>query len=621
MWNKPYFTDDMATRVKDRLRSATVLSKRRYIALGLFFIAFIIYNLNFRPIASGDTLPAALLPFTLLEYHSLYFDSFSSFINSMDTPYMFSTERGHYFSNYPIITPILITPLYIIPYVILKIIGCPIDPSNPLFWVSAQIMEGIAASIIASLSVVLIYLILVRITDTKTALITSFIFAFATNTWTIGSQALWQHGMVELLLCSMIFIVILNEEQRSDIHFAILGLLTALFVFNRPSDSLLLLPVIAYTITASNRRERLGYLSSAVICSIPVAWYNIYHFGNFLGGYGNILSWFGFDSSLIISLLGLLISPSRGLLMYTPIILLSLFGYYELRKLSDTRIRQFLYLAGISVLLEILVYSSFDVWWAGWSYGPRFLTGSLPVLAILMGIYLHYYLNREADQKKILQAGVILVLVAFSVFVQITGAFYYPNGNWDGIPVSVDEDPQRLWDLNDTQIMRSYSAGVYWINPIARIQDAITSLRDGGTSGNDIITSPDTPDPPIRVTLNSGFHNLEDWSGIPTRWTDGNATMVAYSSTDTVATVNVTFISFHRPRTLAIYANNQLVQQTTVPAGPVSASIPVQFHKGENAIRLHVPEGAERPCDIPELNNKDTRWLSVAVQNVTVQET
>ena len=41
---------------------------------------------------------------------------------------------------------------------------------------------------------------------------------------------------------------------------------------------------------------------------------------------------------------------------------------------------------------------------------------------------------------------------------------------------------------------------------------------------------------------------------------------------------------------------------------------------GENIIKLHVPGGAERPCDIPELDNRDTRELSMAVQNVTFVE-
>lgn len=79
--------------------------------------------------------------------------------------------------------------------------------------------------------------------------------------------------------------------------------------------------------------------------------------------------------------------------------------------------------------------------------------------------------------------------------------------------------------------------------------------------------------------------------------------------------------SFHQPRTLEIYANDHSVQQTTVPTSFVSVSTPIQLHKGENIIKLHVPEGAERPCDIPGSNSKDTRWLSVAVQNITVTET
>jgi len=123
----------------------------------------------------------------------------------------------------------------------------------------------------------------------------------------------------------------------------------------------------------------------------------------------------------------------------------------------------------------------------------------------------------------------------------------------------------------------------------------------------------------IHLAMN-GWHGLENWAEIPTQWMTDKATLLIYSSTDHNATINFQVVSFHRPRTLDIYANDQFVQQTTVPTSFVSVSIPIQLYKGENIIRLHVPEGAERPCDIPELNNRDTRWLSVAVQNVTITE-
>jgi len=44
----------------------------------LFLAAFFIYNLNLRPIPSGDTSPAALLPFAIWSEHTITFDRFAS---------------------------------------------------------------------------------------------------------------------------------------------------------------------------------------------------------------------------------------------------------------------------------------------------------------------------------------------------------------------------------------------------------------------------------------------------------------------------------------------------------------------------------------------------------------
>lgn len=118
--------------------------------------------------------------------------------------------------------------------------------------------------------------------------------------------------------------------------------------------------------------------------------------------------------------------------------------------------------------------------------------------------------------------------------------------------------------------------------------------------------------------ITEGLHGLEYWKGIPTQWASNNAKIILYSNDDCVADLNFTTHSFHRPRILEIYANGHLVQRTTVPTSFVSVSIPIQLHKGENIIILHAPEGAERPCDIPGSSSRDTRWLSVAVQNVTI---
>jgi len=159
-------------------------------------------------------------------------------------------------------------------------------------------------------------------------------------------------------------------------------------------------------------------------------------------------------------LVGLLFSPSRGLFIYTPVFLFSVFGYLTIKDLPNEKLRFLLYALGLACILEIMVYSIFFWWWGGHCYGPRYLTGILPVLALYLGLYMNKVANEKNKYSKFLIFGLIGIFIIWSLFVQFVGAFYYPMGNWDSKP-NVDENPQRLWDWNDTQIMRSFHAGPY----------------------------------------------------------------------------------------------------------------------------------------------------------------
>lgn len=118
--------------------------------------------------------------------------------------------------------------------------------------------------------------------------------------------------------------------------------------------------------------------------------------------------------------------------------------------------------------------------------------------------------------------------------------------------------------------------------------------------------------------LETGWHDLENWTGTPTRWTDGNATMILYSEENTTATMTLTVRSFHLPRSLEILVNDHLLAETEVTTDFRSIGVPVTLVRGENVVRLHVPEGGERPCDLSE-KSKDTRILSIAVQNISIR--
>src|SRR6266566_649798 len=137
------------------------------VALLLFLAASIVYQSNLRPVAAADSLPTALLPFSILLDGALHLDRFTPALRTGPSiPYIFHEKDGHVYSTYPLSQPILLTPLYI----------------------------PIVAAILPAASVAFFFLLLDRLTTRRNAVLLTIVYAFATSTWTIASQALWQHS-------------------------------------------------------------------------------------------------------------------------------------------------------------------------------------------------------------------------------------------------------------------------------------------------------------------------------------------------------------------------------------------------------------------------------------------
>src|SRR5271154_887837 len=124
----------------------------------LFTALWVLYNSNLRPIAAGDSLPAALIPISVLFDHTVNLDRFGPWLhdNVPYSPRVVKVSRGHYYSGYPIAGPLLATPLY------LPLLLAPgLKHWDPGSLVSlARILEKLSASAIAALSAVLFLVLL-----------------------------------------------------------------------------------------------------------------------------------------------------------------------------------------------------------------------------------------------------------------------------------------------------------------------------------------------------------------------------------------------------------------------------------------------------------------------------
>jgi hypothetical protein len=438
----------------------------------LFVFSLLVYLANGATISSGDTAPNTLLAFNLLENHTLHLDAFrESYLSTVSygKGYFFAeANNGHLTSAYPIGTAIVTFPLYVIFYVYLKLteyLSLPIDLTSVSFEVHRLFFEKLAGSITTAFTVSIFYLSLRLKFKRGLSLVTTFIFAFATNTWMTSSQGLWQHGISNLALVSTIF-CLLRANRATKHHrnkwLILAGIACGLLPGIRPTSAVYTIAAIIYSVFTYGWQAI--FLLWGLITAVPSIVWNLYYFNNLVGGYSS--SHFFSESpysfnNFIESSLGTLISPGRGLLIFSPIVVYSVLGAYQLcqRKYNqDDKLIACMSVAGFILLFSYFFY---HFWWAGHSYGPRFMTDILPIFCYLISYYLENVFPRLLPNYKIISFHlfVFITLGLFSTLVQLSGAFGYNVGAfWNAIPLNVDLYHHRLWDIKDSQIERNMRA-------------------------------------------------------------------------------------------------------------------------------------------------------------------
>jgi len=387
-------------RRRDRLTAAAIL-----------LFSFIVYNANFRIVGAGDTYPARTLPFAIWKAGSLEFSPvLGTTVQGHPNPYwLYPTVDGRPASLYPIVTPILITPLYAPAVGYLALEGWPEGDLDRLSW----LMEKISASFVTSLAVALFFLVLRRRLGWRDALLLTCVLAFGTNTWSTSSQALWLHGVSEL--CSIVALWALTGEVSPG-KAALAGAAIALIACNRPQELFLAIGLAAYGFYWA-RRRLLPFILGGLIPGLLVLGYNLKFFAHPLGAYGAALLGGRFFSWKILpGIAGLLVSPGRGLFVYSPVLLF--LPVFFMRVFRDRSMRLFALCLTAGLVLQVIFYGRTD-WRAGRIYGPRFLLDSLPVMVWLMAPIV-------ASLKRTGRI-VLAALLVVSIAIQYIGAFRY-NG-------------------------------------------------------------------------------------------------------------------------------------------------------------------------------------------------
>jgi hypothetical protein len=459
------------------------INRRQIITPLLVISALTIYLLNGPTLLSGDAISNSLLVFTWLETGEPYFDRLQQATQGTVLAGWFGeftgfrmALNGHWTSAFPIGPAIVTAPLYGLFYLYWKLThwGQVFGVTTGLpFELTRMFYQKLASAIVAALSVGLFFQIAQLRFPQRIALISTIIFGFASSTWTISAQGLWQHGPLNLMVLVMVWSLLQAENGSTKNAWALLaGIACGLIPGIRQTG--LLFSAVGVIYGFWRLRSRFGWLLLGLFSALPWLWWNHYHFGNAIsGGYSvfvkTLYAWSNFPTAAP----GMFFSPSRGFLVYMPIAIFAVPGAWHwgtqlwrnwrMCKLQYHAIDCLfggLFMASLGILLN---YCFFSVWFAGECYGARFSTDVLPAVCGMIGYYLMDFQSQLRRTKRWLLRHQIALLGfglagLFSLLTQVAGVASHPLSDWNRTPWVANPwmaESNRYWDWGDSQWLRN----------------------------------------------------------------------------------------------------------------------------------------------------------------------
>jgi len=422
-------------------------------ALLLFLIIFITYNITLKINFSNDCTPNIYLPISIIKHGSITADFFPKIFTDSVQYFVYPYNGSHY-SAYGIGTPVFAVPFYL-PFTIFQEV-----PSRLTI---LYLSKGVA-SFYAALSAVLLFVSIRRITREKWAYIVALIYAFLTPVFCTASQMLWQHSPSLFLSSLAIYFLVRGENEKR--FSALAGLPLGLAVLVRTNNIVAILPVFVY-IAWRKRSELVAFVLFLVPGLALTGLYNYASSGSpftfpimartkyFPQEYGYMLhetegSW---NTPVFTGFFGNLVSPSRGILTTSPVLLGAVSGFFCMftKAGRDKRRYHGLYYCFAAIfLLNLLMVSKWTAWTGGESFGNRLMIDALPFLVILfIPAFEQFDIIRARGAGKTLRV-LFIALIVISLLIQAEGIISYDGGSW---AVVTGGKQDAAWDVSDSQFV------------------------------------------------------------------------------------------------------------------------------------------------------------------------
>lgn len=420
-------------------------------AFGIFLISFLLYvpiNIPSKYYSGGDnlwTVPTAIM---IVKNRTIDLSGLNEAMRMMPTSAVWINDMAKdprlkrigqcYYNFFPIGSALVSIPFVLADYRTLRKAANPIAESLRISRWSARVL--------AALSVSLLFVLLRQLQQSiPVSIFISGVFALATPHLSTHADTLWSHNVVLPFLIGSLCLLLADSERYCWLSALPLG-----FSYLIRPDSVLAIAVFSLYMLLYRRRYFMLFASLGVIIATVFLLWSHATYGGYLPPYysGTRLSL----SKFPIAAIGHLVSPNRGLLVFSPILFMSLLGV-GVSFVRWTKVKPIFRFLSVLLVMHWLMISMFPSWWAGFSYGPRLFCSILPVWMVLF-IPAIEMLRNVSRWKTFVFSSILAMVLLWSLFVQFRGVSDMRVHEWNAWPTNIDLDQAKIWNWHDMQILR-----------------------------------------------------------------------------------------------------------------------------------------------------------------------
>lgn len=330
---------------------------------------------------------------------------------------------GNYYSQYGIGYALLFIPAALIANVLSPVIShqyvlCALVSCTNTF--------------LASLIIMLMFRLFFKMGYNKKTALTS-VLSIATASILLPYSKI-NHAEIPTIVVLMFFLLTFQSTERLSTKKGFtFSILAAALLFLKIGNVIYCVCIIGTGFFYLSKRlftkgGLVALISMPVLAIIFLLIFNKYRFFNcFDFGYGSEQAMF--TMPLLEGLELLFFSPSKSMILFSPLILLSFAGMYMYFKYSP---RLVITVAAMAAG-NIIFYSLWHDWHGGWSWGPRLIVPSI----VLLHVFLPEFI--KSMKTKILRFSLFITLLLFGISINVLGSciwyqqIYYFHKDYNSI--------------------------------------------------------------------------------------------------------------------------------------------------------------------------------------------